>query len=52
LAYGLAGYYGGHAAAHVLAQAGIIGLIVMGVTVAAAWLVIKRRERRATRHGD
>jgi membrane protein DedA with SNARE-associated domain len=52
LAYGLAGYYGGHAAAHVLAQAGIVGLVVMGVTVVAAWLVIKRRERRAAQRSD
>jgi membrane protein DedA with SNARE-associated domain len=52
LAYGLAGYYGGHAAAHVLAQAGIVGLVVMGVTVVAAWLLIKRRERGATRRPE
>jgi membrane protein DedA with SNARE-associated domain len=45
--YGLVGYYGGHAATHVLATMGIIGAIVLGVILAAflayAWL----RERRA-----
>ena len=50
--YGLAGYFGGHAAAHVLAQAGIVGLAIMGVTVVTAWLVIRRRERRATPRSD
>jgi membrane protein DedA with SNARE-associated domain len=51
ITYGLAGYYGGHAAEHVLAQAGIVGLIVMGVMVVVAWLVVRLRERRMT-HSD
>lgn len=33
ITYGLVGYYGGHAAAHVLSQIGIIGAIVLAVAV-------------------
>jgi len=47
LAYGLAGYYGGHAAAHVLAQAGLVGLGVMVAMAVAAVVIVRRRERRA-----
>jgi membrane protein DedA with SNARE-associated domain len=44
--YGLVGYFGGKAAAHVLAEAGIAGLVVMVLTGVGAWLFIRRRERR------
>ncbi len=33
ITYGLVGYYGGHAAAHVLSQVGIAGAIVLGVLI-------------------
>jgi membrane protein DedA with SNARE-associated domain len=46
--YGLVGYFGGKAAAHVLAQAGIAGLVVMVLTAVGAWIFIRRRERRST----
>jgi membrane protein DedA with SNARE-associated domain len=52
LAYGLAGYYGGHAAAHVLAQVGIVGLVAMVLLVVAAYLLVRRRERRLTDRPD
>jgi membrane-associated protein len=44
--YGLVGYFGGKAAAHVLAEAGIAGLVVMVLTGVGAWLFFRRRERR------
>jgi membrane protein DedA with SNARE-associated domain len=44
--YGLVGYFGGKAAAHVLAQAGIAGLVVMVLTAVGAWIFVRRRERR------
>jgi membrane protein DedA with SNARE-associated domain len=50
--YGLVGYFGGRAAAHVLAQAGIAGLVVMVLMFVGAWVLIRRRERRATERSD
>lgn len=47
--YGLVGYFGGKAAAHVLAQAGIAGLVVMVLTAVGAWVFVRRRERRRER---
>jgi membrane protein DedA with SNARE-associated domain len=44
--YGLVGYYGGQAAASVLAEAGIIGFAVLLVAPLGIYLVVKRRERR------
>jgi membrane-associated protein len=46
--YGLVGYFGGQAAASVLAEAGIIGFVVLLVLPVAIYVVVKRRERRAT----
>ena len=43
ITYGLVGYFGGKAAAHVLAQAGLIGLGVMVAMFVGAWLWIRRR---------
>jgi membrane protein DedA with SNARE-associated domain len=45
--FGLVGYYGGHAAAGVLAQVGIIGAIVLALIVIGAVVYFKLRERRA-----
>jgi membrane protein DedA with SNARE-associated domain len=44
--YGLVGYYGGKAAAHVLAQAGLVGLGVMVAMFVAFVVTVRRRERR------
>jgi membrane protein DedA with SNARE-associated domain len=52
ITYGLVGYFGGKAAAHVLAEAGIVGLGVMVLTFVGAWLFIRRRERRETESPD
>jgi membrane-associated protein len=49
ITYGLVGYFGGQAAAHVLAQAGIAGLIVMVLMFVGFWVFVRRRERRMTR---
>jgi len=43
--FGLVGYYGGHAATHVLGQIGIAGAIVLGVMLVAGLIVLRRRER-------
>jgi membrane protein DedA with SNARE-associated domain len=48
LTYGLVGYYGGKAAAHVLAQAGLVGLAVMVAMFVGFAIVLRRRERRMT----
>jgi membrane protein DedA with SNARE-associated domain len=52
ITYGLVGYFGGHAAANVLAQAGVVGLVVMVLVLLAAWLIVRRRERRAAGRSD
>jgi len=48
ITYGLVGYFGGKAAAHVLAQAGIVGLVVMVLTAVGGWIFVRRRARRST----
>ena len=50
--YGLVGYYGGQAAAHVLAEAGIVGLVVLLVLPLGIYFVVKRREQRAAGRSD
>ena len=50
--YGLVGYYGGKAAAHVLAQAGLVGLGVMVVMFVGFWLAVRRRERRTSERSE
>ena len=45
ITFGLVGYFGGHAAANVLAQAGIIGAIVLGAVVVGAFSYVKLRGR-------
>ena len=52
ITYGLVGYFGGKAAAHVLAEAGLIGLVGLVAMFVGAWLWIRRRERRATERGE
>jgi membrane protein DedA with SNARE-associated domain len=46
ITYGLVGYYGGKAAAGVLARAGLIGAGVLAVLAVGGWLLLRRRERR------
>ena len=50
--YGLVGYYGGQAAANVLAEAGIAGLVLLLIAPVAIYLFVKRRERRMTERSD
>ena len=52
ITYGLVGYFGGKAAAHVLAEAGIAGLVVMVLMAVGTWLTIRRRERGERRDFD
>jgi membrane-associated protein len=52
ITYGLVGYYGGKAAASVLATAGIVALVVMVVLVVGAYVVFRRRERRMAGRSD
>jgi membrane protein DedA with SNARE-associated domain len=47
LAFGLAGYFGGHAAAHLITEFGIVAAIVLVVLVVVGVIVIRVRERRA-----
>jgi membrane protein DedA with SNARE-associated domain len=47
--FGLVGYYGGHAAANVLATAGIWGAVVLAVVVIGGLGYLKVRERRAAK---
>jgi membrane protein DedA with SNARE-associated domain len=49
ITYGLVGYYGGHAAAHVLGQVGIAGAVVLGVMIVVGLIALRRRERREAR---
>jgi membrane protein DedA with SNARE-associated domain len=49
ITYGLVGYYGGDAVAHVLERVGIGAAIVLGVVIVVAIVVWQVRERRAGR---
>jgi membrane protein DedA with SNARE-associated domain len=46
ITYGLVGYFGGKAAAHVLAQAGLVGLGVMVLIFVGLAVALRRREQR------
>jgi membrane protein DedA with SNARE-associated domain len=50
VAFGLAGYFGGNAAAHLIEQFGIYAAIALGVVIVVALVAIKVRERRELRH--
>jgi membrane protein DedA with SNARE-associated domain len=52
ITYGLVGYYGGQAAASVLAEAGIIGFALLLILPLVAYLVVQRRGRRAAERSD
>ena len=45
ITFGLVGYFGGHAAAHVLTQVGIAGAIVLAVAVVGGLVYLKLRDR-------
>ena len=49
LTFGLVGYFGGHAAANVIARAGLIGAAVFLVVLIGVYIRIRRRESRAMR---
>jgi membrane protein DedA with SNARE-associated domain len=46
LTFGLAGYYGGHAATHVFATLGVIGAVILGVMLVGGLAYLRMRERR------
>jgi membrane protein DedA with SNARE-associated domain len=48
-AYGVIGYYGGNAVAHVLERAGIFAAIALAIAVVAFFVYTKVRERRTER---
>jgi membrane protein DedA with SNARE-associated domain len=52
ITYGLVGYYGGDAVAHVLERVGVGAAIVLAVAVVAAIVVLQVRKRRAERRFD
>jgi membrane protein DedA with SNARE-associated domain len=52
LAYGLAGYYGGNAVAHVLERVGIVAAGVLIALFIGAAVLVKLRERRAHRREE
>jgi membrane protein DedA with SNARE-associated domain len=47
ITFGLVGYFGGRAAAHVLSEVGLVGAIVLGVVLIAGLTAIRVRSRRA-----
>jgi membrane protein DedA with SNARE-associated domain len=49
ITFGLVGYFGGQAAANVLAEAGLIGAVFFVVLLVGVWLYVRRRERRMER---
>jgi len=49
ITFGLAGYFGGHAAAHVLTQVGLVGGVIFVLMIVAGLILLRRRERREAR---
>ncbi len=47
ITFGLVGYYAGHAGAKVLARLGIVGAVLLGLSVVALIVAFRMRERRA-----
>jgi len=48
-AYGLAGYYGGNAVAHVMEKVGVVAAVVVVVAIIALLIWLKLKERRTER---
>jgi membrane protein DedA with SNARE-associated domain len=46
ITFGLAGYFGGNAAAHVIEQVGLFGAIALAVALIAGYTLVKRRKTR------
>ena len=51
LTFGLAGYFGGKAAAHAITQFGIYAFIALAVIAVVGYVLFRRRERRTPREG-
>jgi membrane protein DedA with SNARE-associated domain len=49
IAFGLAGYYGGHEAARVISRFGVIAAVVLGVALVVGLGVLRLREQRTAR---
>jgi membrane protein DedA with SNARE-associated domain len=49
ITFGLVGYFGGRAAAHVLERAGVVGAGVLGASIVVLLALWKARERKAAR---
>jgi membrane protein DedA with SNARE-associated domain len=49
ITFGLVGYFGGHAAANVLARVGVVGAIVLGTIAVAAFIYVRLRGRARAR---
>jgi membrane protein DedA with SNARE-associated domain len=47
LCFGLLGYFGGEAAAELVARLGVAAAVLIGLALAVLWLVVHRRRRRA-----
>jgi membrane-associated protein len=52
ITYGLAGYFGGHAAASVLSRVGVIGAVLLVLAVVVGYGAVKLRQRRAADSAD
>jgi membrane protein DedA with SNARE-associated domain len=52
ITYGVIGYYGGNAVAHVLERAGIVAAILIAVAIVVFLIARKLRERRAERAAE
>jgi len=46
ITFGLLGYYGGHAAVHVLNRVGLVGAVILGLMLVGFVVFLKRQERR------
>ena len=49
ITFGLVGYFGGKAAAHVLAEVGIAGAVILGLLIVGLLVRARRRERARER---
>jgi membrane-associated protein len=52
ITFGLVGYFGGHAAANVLSQVGIVGAFILGLVIVLGLGYLKWRERRRDAGAD
>jgi membrane protein DedA with SNARE-associated domain len=52
ITFGLAGYFGGHAAAHVIERFGVIAAIVLGVVIVVGLVALRMREQRSRRRAE